>query len=138
MRERVLVTMANSWRLFLFTLLALTETALANVEKVIFLGPSALQIPQSQPTLEDLRLRVLTPHQSTLRTELRKEFPSESSEKGVASWFLLDELVEGQRYEVRICWAATVSTLSNPLNAVIILNLLAATDLILALDPRTS
>lgn len=36
--------------------------------------------------------------------------------KGTESWFLLEGLVPGQRYEVRVCWVATVcSNLINPL-----------------------
>jgi hypothetical protein len=81
---------------------------LGNVEKVIFLGPGSLQVSTTEPTLEDLQIPALSPEQSTLRIELRAEFPTISAPKGQSSWILLEGLTEGQRYEVRICWAATV------------------------------
>lgn len=95
--------------LAVLAILSYVQTALANVEKVIFLGPSSLQIPQQKPTLDDLQLHVLSPAQSILRLEVRAAFPSEESSQGLASWILLEELTEGQRYEVRVCWPATVS-----------------------------
>jgi hypothetical protein len=79
-----------------------------NTEKIIFLGPSEVQIPVEHPTLEDLKLETLSPQQWSLRTHIRAEFPTKSSKYGQASWYLLHGLQEGQRYEVRVCWAATV------------------------------
>jgi hypothetical protein len=83
---------------------------LGNTEKVIFLGPSSLQIPVEHPTLEYLRLDSVSPQHWALRTHLQAEFPTNSSKYGHASWFILHRLEEGKRYEVRVCWAATVST----------------------------
>lgn len=85
------------------------QACLANVEKAIFLGPSAIKIPHKSPTIEDLHIDILTPEHSTLRTHIEAEFPTEQSRQGKASWYLLDHLEENRRYEVRICWAATVS-----------------------------
>lgn len=84
-----------------------------NTEKVIFLAPNALQIPLEHPTLEDLQLEALSPQQLSLRTHIEAEFPKNSSKYGKESWYLLHGLNEGQRYEVRICWAATVRLLSS-------------------------
>ncbi|ROW00631.1 hypothetical protein VSDG_03265 [Cytospora chrysosperma] len=85
--------------------------AQANVEKTIFLGPEPLDVPQHQqrPALAGLNLDVLTPESSwSLRTRLDATFPAAGgSERGTPAWLLLDDLVEGQRYEVRICWLAT-------------------------------
>jgi len=94
-----------------FTLLLLLQAyfASANTEKVIFLGPNPTQIPVEHPTLEDLRLEALSPEHWSLRTHVQAEFPTDSSKYGLSSWYLLHGLKEGQRYEVRICWAATVS-----------------------------
>lgn len=86
-----------------------TQTAIANVEKTIFIAPSALTIPLDHPTFENLQLQTLSPENSTIRTQLRSEFPSDTYPRGPASWFLLSDLTEGQRYEVRICWPATVT-----------------------------
>jgi hypothetical protein len=83
----------------------------ANVEKEIFLGPTPIQIPTEPPTIEGLRLHALSPERWTFRTHLTAEFPTNSSINGKESWFLLEGLSEGQRYEGRICWAATVSQL---------------------------
>ncbi|TGO91102.1 hypothetical protein BPOR_0039g00160 [Botrytis porri] len=88
----------------LLTLLLLTtqpSPVKANTEKAIFLAPSALSIPLSHPTLSDLHLPSLTPDHHTLRTHIHAEFPTADARYGVSSWYLLDELKEGQRYEVR-------------------------------------
>lgn len=81
---------------------------LANVEKVVFLGPAAVEIPTESPTLEDLQLPALSPEDARLRTQLSAEFPSETNPYGPVTWVLLERLQENRRYEVRICWAATV------------------------------
>lgn len=85
-------------------------SVIANTEKTIFLGPPSLQVPVEYPTLDDLRLEALSPQHWVLRTDIRAEFPTASSKHGQASWYLLRRLEEGQRYEVRICWAATQPT----------------------------
>ena len=95
----------------LSALLSTVHLAAANVEKAIFLGPAAINIPTQKPSLPDLNLRSLTPGNHSIRTELDRVFPSESPEQHIprhATWLLLENLTEGQRYEVRVCWAATV------------------------------
>jgi hypothetical protein len=91
-------------RLFLFSSLAF-----ANVEKVIFLGPERLPIPVHHPNIDNLNLDTIAPPRSTLRTQLLPRFPSEEAKDGSQVWLLVDGLLEGTRYEIRICWAATVS-----------------------------
>lgn len=83
--------------------------ASANVEKTIFLGPEPVNIPDQQPSLSSLNIDTLTPDDWSLRTHLKASFPTEQAQRGTSSWFILDNLTEGQRYEVRICWLATVS-----------------------------
>lgn len=85
--------------------------ASANVEKTIFLGPEPVNIPDQQPSLSSLNINTLTPEGWSLRTHLEAIFPTAEFERGRSSWFILDNLTEGQRYEVRICWLATVSVL---------------------------
>lgn len=82
----------------------------ANVEKIIFIGPSLVNIPQAPPSLPDLNLHTLTPQNWSIRTNLSRVFPAEwhNAAQGYASWLLLDGLDEGQRYEFKVCWAATV------------------------------
>ncbi|CAG8982073.1 hypothetical protein HYALB_00008800 [Hymenoscyphus albidus] len=97
--------------LLTFLLLSLlTHFTNANTEKTIFLGPPPLQIPIEHPTLSDLHLSSLSPQHWSFRTHLRADFHTNSSTKGYSSWYLLHRLEEGQRYEVRICWAATQPT----------------------------
>ena len=86
----------------------LVVTVVANTEKAIFKAPSKLQSILQHPTLEDLRLEQLTPQHGSLRTHIEAQFPNITSPKGLTSWYLIEGLTEGQRYEVRICWAATV------------------------------
>jgi len=93
---------------FLFVLLLQVYAVVANTEKAIFLGPRSLHVPSEHPSLEDLKLEALSPQQWSIRTHIKAEFPTNSSKYGQSSWMLLHKLHEGQRYEVRICWAATV------------------------------
>jgi hypothetical protein len=95
---------------FLLLFLSQTLPVFSNTEKVIFLAPSPIQIPTTHPTLEDLHLHALTPQNTTQRTHLRAAFPTTDNPDGIATWLLLDKLTAGQRYEVRICWAATQPT----------------------------
>lgn len=87
----------------------LIASACANTEKTIFLGPPTANIPSAHPTLEDLHVDILTPTNWEIRIHLEAQFPNISSPNGKATWLILDELTEGQRYEVRVCWAAIVS-----------------------------
>lgn len=86
----------------------LVNAALANTEKAIFLAPAAISLPDAAPTLDTLQLDTISPSNSTLRTPLPVAFPSENSPQGLESWFLLKGLNAGQRYELRVCWAAVV------------------------------
>ncbi|KAH0558340.1 hypothetical protein GP486_005003 [Trichoglossum hirsutum] len=81
----------------------------ANVEKAIFLGPSSTLIPQEHPSLDHLHLASLSPRSPHLRTKLHAAPPrGGAAAKGEVAWFLLDGLRAGQRYELRICWPATL------------------------------
>jgi hypothetical protein len=84
-------------------------TVNANVEKTIFLGPSPVILSNVRPSLDDLRLHVLSPPNTILPTLLPVQFPTEAVPRGLESWYLLRALDDGRRYEVRICWPATVS-----------------------------
>ncbi len=98
------------WTLALIVTLSLRIlSVLANVEKTIFRGPEAIQIPKAHPNLEDLRLESLTPSHWSLRRQVVASFPNFTNAKGSETWLLLDGLEYNQRYEVRICWVATVS-----------------------------
>jgi hypothetical protein len=78
------------------------------VEKTIFLGPPATTIPSESPDLDDLGLERLSPQNAVVRTQLNASFPTAEAPDGSDSWFFLENLTPGQRYEVRICWLATV------------------------------
>lgn len=80
----------------------------ANVEKTIFLAPPATTIPSEAPGLDDLGLERLSPQNAVLRTQLNASFPTAEAPDGTDSWYFLENLTPGQRYEVRICWLATV------------------------------
>ncbi|QSZ34151.1 hypothetical protein DSL72_005739 [Monilinia vaccinii-corymbosi] len=94
--------------LLLFT--SQIQNVMANTEKVIFLGPETLNRPQEHPTPEDLHLGALSPEHNSLRTHIHAAFPTQDSKYGQSTWYLLKTLKAGQRYEVRICWAATEPT----------------------------
>ena len=81
---------------------------LANVEKTIFVAPPAISIPTAHPNLDDLSLIPLSPLHLSVRTQLNASFPTDNAANGSEHWLLLDGLSPGARYEVRICWLATV------------------------------
>ncbi|KAF2016589.1 hypothetical protein BU24DRAFT_205979 [Aaosphaeria arxii CBS 175.79] len=86
-------------------------TVTANVEKTIFLGPSPVTISNVHPNLDDLYLDSLSPlHTSALGKQLSVQFPTGAAPRGAESWYILQGLTSGQRYEVRICWPATSPT----------------------------
>ena len=86
----------------------LMQLVAANVEKVVFLGPPSTIIPDEQPNLDQLDLLHLSPSNFSIRTHVLATFPTPASPRGQETWLLLDGLEEGRRYEVRICWIATV------------------------------
>jgi hypothetical protein len=95
---------------WLLCILGSILTVYANVEKTIFLGPSAIALPNARPGLGDLDVDTLEPAElPILATQLSVEFPTKSTPRGLESWYLLRGLEEGRRYEVRICWPAFVS-----------------------------
>lgn len=101
-------------RFQLYGLAALASTASivrANTEKVVFLAPDAAEISSRHDSLNDVRLEVLTPSadSSSIRTILTPSLPTEEDLVGTASWFVLYNLTTAQRYELRVCWAASVS-----------------------------
>ncbi|KAH6847876.1 hypothetical protein B0I37DRAFT_405740 [Chaetomium sp. MPI-CAGE-AT-0009] len=105
--------MASAVMLHLFfVLFCLFTSVFANTEKTIFLGPEPVTIPLTHPTLSDLHLHTLTPTpvNGTLRTQLSARFPSPEHPQGTVTWLILDNLTPNQRYEVRVCWAATQPT----------------------------
>jgi hypothetical protein len=94
---------------FIWTLVALYATLIqANVEKTIFLAPTAATVPSGEPGIDELGLERLSPENHVVRTRLNASFPSETAPLGTDSWFFLENLIPGQRYEVRVCWLATV------------------------------
>ncbi|KAJ4137548.1 hypothetical protein NW768_003135 [Fusarium equiseti] len=103
----------SSYRFAYFLILAAVfNSVLANVEKTIFTAPALLPIPQQKPSLADLRLPILTPDTSEIRTNLSRVFPPKAKDyaSGAATWVLLDDLKPDQRYEFRVCWAAIQPT----------------------------
>lgn len=81
----------------------------ANVEKTIFIAPVPSTVPAENSAIDDLGLDRLSPTDYMLRTSLNASFPTADETLGSESWLYLEDLDPGQRYEVRICWLATVS-----------------------------
>ncbi|THZ75655.1 hypothetical protein D6C84_09034 [Aureobasidium pullulans] len=88
----------------------LAAPAIANVEKTILTAPESITFGDARPSLLDLHLVSLSPKKLAIRTALPVVFPTEEYPRGLSSWYLLGGLRPGQRYEVRICWAATQPT----------------------------
>ncbi|CAK7201956.1 hypothetical protein SEUCBS139899_004672 [Sporothrix eucalyptigena] len=95
-------------RLWLALLVGAVAVA-ANVEKTIFVASQGATGAASGLGIDSLPR--LTPDRNAWRTDLPAVFPwSESFPANGTTWVLLDELNEGQRYELRVCWAATQPT----------------------------
>ncbi|OKL57082.1 hypothetical protein UA08_07674 [Talaromyces atroroseus] len=90
--------------------LGFIQLAAGNVEKTIFIAPPPSTIPAEDTAIDDLGLDRLSPTESMLRTSLNASFPTDAEPYGSESWFYLEDLNPGQRYEVRICWLATQPT----------------------------
>lgn len=95
--------------LLLFSIIALLFCAAeANVEKIVFIAPPRVAVPSEEPDLDDLGLERLSPESPIIRTQLNALFPTDDMPFGADSWFFLENLTPGKRYEVRVCWLATV------------------------------
>ncbi|KAK2879280.1 hypothetical protein FQN49_001026 [Arthroderma sp. PD_2] len=79
---------------------------LANVQKAMFIAPNL----DEDNSLLNIELKTLSPSAPSIREHLEAEFPTGAAPFGKRSWFRLDGLVPGQRYEVRVCWLATQPT----------------------------
>lgn len=92
----------------LLPLFAVVLTAYANTEKVIFVAPG-FSTATVKPSVKGRTLEIdeLSPTSRTLRKSLPVAFPSLQQPQGLESWYLLTSLNPRQRYEVRVCWAAT-------------------------------
>lgn len=98
----------------LCVLFSFTSRALANTEKTIFIAPRQ-PVPASTD-LASLCLPVLSPAQSILRTRLQVTAVGKEAaqDRRTASWYILNHLTSGQRYEARVCWVATVRLSLSP------------------------
>jgi len=90
--------------LALLVLATIIPCVCANTEKVIFVAPPAapLEVP-FPPALETLSPR---------RPAVRKVQVELSFEKVTEEFFALEALDIGRKYEVRVCWPATVHPLT--------------------------
>ncbi|KAF2223211.1 hypothetical protein BDZ85DRAFT_218838 [Elsinoe ampelina] len=100
----------RSLSLLLWSFLIFVPYVFANTEKIIFLGPESIDLPQDGPSIEDLGLVSLSPQTTTYRGALPVVFANGTYPKGLQSWYVLHDLTPGARYEVRVCWAATQPT----------------------------
>lgn len=92
----------------LLSCLALIVPTIANTEKVIFVAPESIHIPDLHPNLDSLGLSTISPSARSLRTTVARKFLDVDGNKGLQSWYTLNDLEPGQRYELRVCWPATV------------------------------
>ncbi|KAJ5357506.1 hypothetical protein N7541_004664 [Penicillium brevicompactum] len=84
----------------------------ANVEKTIFLAPAPATIPSQEPSLDDLGIERLSPQNPVVRTRLNASFPTTAATEGTESWFFLENLNPGQRYEQPTSFTLTTYPLS--------------------------
>ena len=84
----------------------------ANTEKIIFTSHSDDFSENVFTTLGGLQLPSISDNNRVVRDQLPVEFTTEKGAFGKQSWYLLDGLEEGRRYEIRVCWAAIVNTLA--------------------------
>jgi hypothetical protein len=98
----------SSLTMKLLAYLVALPAVIANTEKTILTTFDTVARSQPNGQLKDLLLDTLTPFDSTLKRSLNVAFPTSERPQGVDSWFLLSNLSEKSRYEIRICWAANV------------------------------
>lgn len=85
----------------LYTIFLLsTSFVLANTEKVIFIAPPA----PLEPLEHHRALETLSPSKPAVR-KIKVEL---SFEKQTEEFFVLESLDIGRKYEVRVCWPASV------------------------------
>ncbi|KAL7803388.1 hypothetical protein V8C44DRAFT_344251 [Trichoderma aethiopicum] len=106
--------------LLLPILALLSPITTANTEKVIFTAPPPISletISSSALNNNNNNLPVLGPSTSlSIRTNLTRVFPpstttnDDEQQRGYPSWLVLQDLVPGQRYELRVCWSALEPT----------------------------
>ncbi|KAK2800765.1 hypothetical protein FQN51_005905 [Onygenales sp. PD_10] len=102
---------------FLCLFLLLVGTVLANVEKVIFTAPPPSPLQSQEPNFDDLEIERLSPHEPSTRTYITAAFASKEAPDGAESWFYLDGLRPGQRYEQPTTFTLTTHTLSDILDS---------------------
>ena len=95
---------------YLLPLFASIQCSFANTEKVIFTAPPRDTLSELYDIVEEA-FETLTPSNPILRASLPVAFPNAVRPHGLDSWYRLEELDEDRRYEVRVCWAATVRCL---------------------------
>lgn len=91
----------------LLPLFVLIQHTLANTEKVIFSAPPTETLSELYDLKEEV-FQIINTANPSLRASLPVSFPTIDRPKGLDSWYRLERLEEGRRYEVRVCWAATV------------------------------
>ncbi|QIX02167.1 hypothetical protein AMS68_007684 [Peltaster fructicola] len=82
----------------------------ANTEKIIFTAPTKSKLPDTKPGIDFLNIESLSSLDQSLQTSLAVRFTNETQPTGTDHWYLLRNLQERQRYELRICWSATQPT----------------------------
>lgn len=92
---------------YILPLFALVHSSLANTEKVIFSAPPRDTLSELFDIKEEA-FAILTPGRPVLRTSLPVAFPTSDRPGGLDSWYRIEGLEEDKRYEIRVCWAATV------------------------------
>lgn len=114
MQNALVLSLAVAMRLLIYCKIAvfLAASVLANTEKVIFLGRVNKASKDFSGALNSIDLTKLSPSHSKKRLSLPVAFPSLEKPNGVDSWYILSNLTQDQRYEVRVCWAAIVCVVS--------------------------
>ncbi|PCH04562.1 Hypothetical protein PENO1_026800 [Penicillium occitanis (nom. inval.)] len=128
------------FHLRLISILLFIQHATANVEKTIFVAPLPWTIPAENAAIDDLGLDRLSPADYMLRTNLNASFPTDGKPYGTESWFYLEDLTPGQRYEQPTSFDLTTYTLQEVVSSTSLLpSLLNFSDALLAgtLPPST-
>ena len=97
--------------IYLLHLLIPPLLVLANTEKLIFLTPRSRPSQEALNLFENPQIPRLSKTHSSVRDQLPVEFATKENPLGNQFWYLLEGLDEGRRYEVRVCWTATVITI---------------------------
>ena len=103
------IKMLSALLIFFWTAISVV---LANTEKIIFITPEIVTNSKLNQLTERIDIPAIYPESGRTHIKLPVDFGTSENPNGCQSWYLLRALEKGRRYEIKLCWAATVSIIA--------------------------